>query len=167
MINKTISFPLIAVMSTAAAITIIIIAGGAQATITCDTVKHDADRCLYYAVGTDTKILDECCQGLRRLKQTATTLEDKTAVCTCLSDAIKSGDLPVTGKRMKDISKYCKVKAPFKLATNLDCTKNQVIVGEIEVIMNTGVKKSREKLKLISIYRACNFNLQYFLICKS
>ncbi|CAI9112886.1 OLC1v1013389C1 [Oldenlandia corymbosa var. corymbosa] len=91
----------------------------AEAVIGCNTVYSSLSPCLGYISGGP--LSPGCCPGIKGLYQQAYTKPDRQAICGCLKSLAASYSSRI-GKA-KEILNLCKVKLPYQLSPNIDCSK--------------------------------------------
>ncbi|KAK4365757.1 hypothetical protein RND71_013637 [Anisodus tanguticus] len=98
-----------------------VVAPPVKAEITCDTMYDILQPCLSYVLFGGS-VPTDCCNRLKSLIASATTIADRQSACSC----VKSVASRVTDEelsRAASIPGQCGASVPFKISPNVDCSK--------------------------------------------
>jgi len=90
--------------------------------ISCGDVDVSLGSCIPYLKGQQPEPADQCCSGVRRLKDMAVTTADKQSACECVKAAA------ARLQNLKDecvcaLPGQCGAPLPFPLSRSFDCSK--------------------------------------------
>lgn len=103
----------------------------ANAAITCSDVERNLIPCVNY-VEYGGQVSQQCCAGIKTLKDGAQSTPDRQAVCKCLMSAVKG--LPYTAFNLRlaaGLPAKCNVNLPYKIDPNTSCDKYALILSRL------------------------------------
>jgi hypothetical protein len=115
----------------ALAVVAALLASEASAGITCGQVGSSIAPCVSYATGKGP-LTTNCCNGVRRLNNAASTSADRQAACRCLKSLARSIKQLNMGA-VAGIPAKCSVAVPFPLSLSTDCNKYVIISSYINL----------------------------------
>ncbi|XP_073282179.1 non-specific lipid-transfer protein 1-like [Primulina huaijiensis] len=93
----------------------------AEAAISCNSVLNSVTPCLNFVlVGGSPST--QCCNGVKSVFNSATTKEDRQAVCTCLKSLVGSAT-PGMITNAEALPGKCGVSVPYVISPSTDCSK--------------------------------------------
>lgn len=96
----------------------------ADGAITCTDVRNDLMPCVPYIMGGASGVSPSCCDGVRNLKNAASTPDDRRTACQCLKSAAQSVPAGANvGAAAKNMLRQCNVKLPYKISVSTNCYK--------------------------------------------
>ncbi|KAK9103872.1 hypothetical protein Sjap_021126 [Stephania japonica] len=92
--------------------------------IACDTVVRDLHPCLPYILkdSTQNKPSDACCGGVKLLKASTKTKDERVQVCYCIKESLEQIPNLDLG-RAEGLPKACGVRINPNPSPNMDCSK--------------------------------------------
>ncbi|XP_058734703.1 non-specific lipid-transfer protein 2-like [Vicia villosa] len=101
---------------------VVVIAPMAESDISCADVIKEFSSCLTYLEAPDNNASPstQCCGGVKKLLDAATTTADRQAACKCLKSAAGSISKLNTNNAAALPGK-CGVSIPYKISTSTNC----------------------------------------------
>ena len=90
--------------------------------IGCGDVDASLGSCIAYLTGQQPKPDDQCCSGVRRLKDMAITTADKQSACECVKAAATRLQ-NLKDEYVSALPGQCGAPLPFPISRSFDCSK--------------------------------------------
>ncbi|CAN1134175.1 Non-specific lipid-transfer protein [Linum perenne] len=103
--------------------TLMFMANGATAAVSCNQVVSTLYPCLTY-VQYGGGIPATCCNGIRALNNAAATTPDRQGVCSCLVSSLRGISIsPYNLRLAASLPAGCGVNLPYRIDPSIDCSR--------------------------------------------
>ncbi|KAF7833386.1 Non-specific lipid-transfer protein A [Senna tora] len=87
----------------------------------CLKLKLALSPCLEYLTDFTEKPCHACCKGLKTIKSSTPTRDDRRAACQCLKEGI--AQIPIIEDRAKALPQKCSVEVGVPISKNINCSE--------------------------------------------
>ncbi|XP_064950590.1 non-specific lipid-transfer protein 1-like [Musa acuminata AAA Group] len=90
----------------------------------CGIAQTAFGECVPYVTGKDPSLSDQCCSGVKSIKELTPTVEDRRAICACLVQELKDAGGSVDSSKAKGLAGGCGVSTNvIPTSLSFDCSK--------------------------------------------